>query len=157
MSTAIRSYDYVNHPYEKVRDTLKSNALEVFRAATKAATSRAENVAAELRMDVGGIAIGADIAITITGIGESPAAPSTSILIEWEAAKMPGLFPLMKAELNIYPLTRTETQLDFSGSYDPPMGALGELLNAVAGHRIADASVHRFVSAVADHLRRTLG
>ncbi|MEP7362133.1 MAG: hypothetical protein ABI972_02675 [Acidobacteriota bacterium] len=156
MSKDIRCYDYVNHPYEQVRDALKTDALAVFRAATKAATSRAESVAAELRLDLGGIAIGTDIAISVTGIGENVDGPSTSIRLEWEAAKLPGLFPLMKAELQIYPLTRTETQLDFSGTYEPPMGALGGVLNAVAGHRIADVSVHRFVSEVAAHLRRTL-
>lgn len=157
MTKDIRCYDYVNHPYAGVRDALKADALAVFRAATKAATSRAESVAAELRLDVGGIAIGADIVIAVTGIEEKVDGPSTTLHLEWEAAKMPGLFPLMKAELHVYPLTRTETQLDFSGKYDPPMGALGGLLDAVAGHRIADVAVHRFVSAVAEHLRRTLG
>jgi hypothetical protein len=157
MSKDIRCYDYVNHPYAQVRDVLKADALAVFRAATKAATSRAESVAAELRLDLGGIAIGTDIVIAITGVEEKTEGPSTTLRLEWEAAKLPRLFPLMKGELNIYPLTRTETQLDFSGTYDPPMGTLGELLDVVAGHRIADVAVHRFVSEVAEHLRRTLG
>ena len=44
MSTGreIRSYDYVNHPYERVRDALRQNALTVFQSATKAAASRAQ-------------------------------------------------------------------------------------------------------------------
>jgi hypothetical protein len=157
MSKDIRCYDYVNHPYGQVRDALKTDALAVFRAATKAAASRAESVAAELRLDLGGISIGTDISIAITGTGENADGQSMSLRLEREAAKLPELFPLMKAELQIYPLTRTETQLDFSGTYEPPMGAVGEMLNAVAGHRIADVSVHRFVSEVAAHLRRTLG
>jgi hypothetical protein len=39
MSTGreIRSYDYVNRPYERVRDALTQNALTVFQSATKAA------------------------------------------------------------------------------------------------------------------------
>jgi len=44
----IRCYDYVNHPYEKVRDALKREALDVFQRATKTAASRAQSVAAEL-------------------------------------------------------------------------------------------------------------
>jgi hypothetical protein len=32
---------------------------------------------------------------------------------------MPGLFPLMKGELSLRPLTSTETQLDFCGVYEP--------------------------------------
>jgi hypothetical protein len=42
----IRSHDYVNHPYERVRDALKQNALAVFQSATKAAAARAQSVAA---------------------------------------------------------------------------------------------------------------
>jgi len=33
----VRCYDYVNHPYERVRDVLKHNAVTVFQSATKAA------------------------------------------------------------------------------------------------------------------------
>ena len=49
MSTGreIRSYDYVNRPYERVRDALRQNALTVFQSATKAAASRAQSIAAE--------------------------------------------------------------------------------------------------------------
>ncbi|MFN0101858.1 MAG: hypothetical protein ACKV2U_07185 [Bryobacteraceae bacterium] len=160
MINEIRCYDYVNHPYERVRDAVRKDALAVFRAATKAAEFRAQSVAAELRVDLGGIAIGTDIMIAVKGIEEKAAEPGTSastrLHLEWEAATFPGLFPLMKAELSLYPLTATETQLDFSGVYKPPMGPLGGVLNAVLGHRIADVSVHRFVSSVAEHLRRTL-
>ena len=59
----------------------------------------------------------------------------------------------MKAELAVYPLTATETQLDFSGSYEPPGGWLGSAVDAVIGHKIAEASVHRFVGQVAEYLR----
>jgi len=38
----IRSYDYVNRPYERVRDALRQNALRVFQSATKTAASRAQ-------------------------------------------------------------------------------------------------------------------
>ena len=69
---------------------------------------------------------------------------------------MPRLFPLMKADLSIYPLTATETQLDFKGLYEPPLGLLGKAVNAMVGHRIAEVSVHRFVSDVAQYLRETL-
>ena len=69
---------------------------------------------------------------------------------------MPRLFPFMKAELSIYPLTATETQLDFLGSYEAPFGVLGGAVDAVVGHRIAEASVHRFIKDVAAYLRTEL-
>ena len=69
---------------------------------------------------------------------------------------MPRLFPLMNGELSVYPLTSTETQLDFSGIYQPPFGAVGKTVDAVVGHRIAEVSVHRVVSDVAEYLRQAL-
>jgi hypothetical protein len=162
MSTGreIRSYDYVNHPYERVRKALSQNALTVFQSATRAAASRAQSVAAELHVDVGGIGVKTDIKILVKSIEEKVADASstaaTRLLLEWEAATMPRLFPLMKAELSIYPLTATETQLDFSGVYEPPFGAVGKTMNAILGHRIAEVCVHRFVSDVAAYLRQAL-
>jgi hypothetical protein len=77
--------------------------------------------------------------------------------VEWEAATMPRFFPLMKGIISLYPLTSTETQLDFSGIYQPPFGTVGKTMNAIVGHRIAEASVDRFVSDVAGYLRQSLG
>ena len=153
-------YDYVNHPYEKVRDVLKRDALNVFEAATKTAASRAQSVAAELHVDLGGISVKANIRISVKDIEEKAtdgmSGPTTRLRLEWEAATAPGLFPLMKAELYVYPLTSSETQMEFSGIYEPPFSTLGRAVNAVAGHRIAVACVHRFINEVAEYLRQAL-
>jgi len=157
----IRCYDYVNQPYERVRDALKQNALMVFQSATKTAASRAQTVAAELHVDFAGIGVKTDIKIAANSVQEtvadSTSIPATRLQLEWKAATMPQLFPLMKGVLSVYPLTSTETQLDFSGIYQPPFGTVGKTMNAVIGHRIAEVSVHRFISDVAGFLRQTLG
>ena len=156
----IHCYDYVNHPYEQVRGALSKDAPAVFQSATKAAASRAQSIASELRIDIGGIGIEADIRVSVKNVEvearEAMLGPATRLQLEWEAARMPRLFPLMKANLSIYPITATETQLDFKGFYEPPLGPLGKALNAMVGHRIAEVSVHRFLSDVAEYLRKTL-
>ena len=155
----IRCYDYVNYPYERVRDALRYEALTVFRSATISAVSRARSVAAELHVDLGGVGVKAEINVRVKNIEEkAETIPSTTtrLQLEWEAATMPGLFPFMKAELSIYPLTATETQLDFLGHYEPPFGVVGKAMNAIVGYRIAEVSVHRFLTDVAEYLRRTL-
>ena len=63
---------------------------------------------------------------------------------------------LKSASLWVYPLTPTETQLDFRGDYEPPFGPVGTAVNAVVGHRIAELCVHSFLVDVARHLRRAL-
>lgn len=156
----IRVYDYINRPYEVVREKLSVDALNVFRNATKIAALRAKTVASELHVNIAGIEIGTDISISVKSIEDQPkkaaSLPVTRLQLEWEASKMPRLFPFMKAELSIYPLTSTETQLDLSGSYEPPFGVLGNVIDSVVGHRIAEASVHQFITDIAVYLRSEL-
>ncbi len=66
----IRCYDYVNHPYERVRDALMQDALSVFQSATKSADSRAQSIAAELHVDIGGIGVMTDTKISVKNVEE---------------------------------------------------------------------------------------
>jgi hypothetical protein len=156
----IRSFDYVNHPYPLVRAALVGDTASIIRAATGAATSRAEAIAAELHMDIGGLRVATEVRITLGEIVEDRggvhSTPTTRIPVSWEAVQHPGMFPVMSAELSAYPLTTTETQLDFLGRYEPPLGVVGGAIDALVMHRIADACVHRFVTDIAAYLRSHL-
>jgi hypothetical protein len=157
----LRCYDYVNHPYAAVRDALRGDLSGIFERATMGATGRAQALAATLKIDVGVLEIGTDIAIEVLSAEEREEGPvgrtpSTFISLRWKAARAAALFPSMDAELIIYPLSRTETQLELHGRYAPPLGAVGSALNSLVGHRVADASVHRFLTEVASLLRSEL-
>ena len=157
---AIRVYDYVNRPYQKVRERLQRDTNEVFRNATKVAALRAKSLASELHVNIAGIEVGTDIDIkvkSVENVESTVALPEKTIIhLEWAAAKMPRLFPFMKADLAIYPLTSSETQLDLSGNYEPPLGFVGSVIDAAIGNRIAEASVHQFITDVASYLRAEL-
>ena len=158
----IRAFDYVNQPYEPVRDALQKNALSIFQRATKLAEDRSGDLVASLSVDLAGVKVTKDIAIQVGDIREEAAGHGelsrvTHIPLEWEAADSPGLFPAMRAELKVYPLSFTETQVELSGSYDPPMGVLGSAVDRMLGHRLAEASVHRFVRAIVERLKVDLG
>jgi hypothetical protein len=158
----IQCYEYVNHPYDKVREALRANAGRAFERATKGAATRASDLAANLRVKLGGLEVGADIAIRVESVteGQLPrgagGTPVTRIKLTWKATKSPALFPSMDAELSVYPLTGTETQLDLHGRYKLPLGALGGAIDAIVGHRIAQASVRRLLEDVATHLKEEL-
>ena len=162
MSTGrqIRSYDYVNHPYKRVRDTLKQNAVEVFQSATKAAASRAESVAAELHVDFAGMGVKADIKILVKGVEEKPAdaisSASTTLLSGVGSCNVAAVVSPHAGRAFRVPADRDRDPVGFSGTYEPPLGAVGKTMNAIAGHRIAEVSVHRFVSDVAGYLRQAL-
>jgi hypothetical protein len=157
----IRVYDYVNKPFERVRALLLANAADIFSRATNVASERSHGLASGLRINVAGLEIGKEVIIEVIGSSDSEQpgsgpARQTRIELRWSAMGNPGLFPTMAAELTLYPLSSTETQLDLRGTYEPPFGALGAALDALVGHRVAEASVHRFISDVAEQLRRDL-
>lgn len=160
MSREIRSYDYVNQPFSEVRSALLADPIGTFRDATLVASARARSLSAALSTTIAGIDVSTEIACSISkGIEESAGPNGTPMLrmpVSWEAAHHPRLFPLMNGVLSIYPLTSTETQIDFRGQYEPPLGSVGSALDAIVGHRIAEACVHRLIRDVAVHLRTQL-
>ena len=158
MSKQIRCYDYVNHHFDQVCDALRSKSNSVFHKATMSAESRAEDVAAGLHVNIAGIEVSKDVAIRIKLYEEfeNKTNKKMTVHLEWQATGQPGFFPVMNARLEVYPITNSETQLDFHGEYEPPLGVLGKALDAVVGHRIAEASVHQFVSEVATYLRKSI-
>lgn len=157
----LRAYEYVNRPYATVSEALRSDLGGIFGRATQGAASRAGTLAAHLKVELGGLEIGADVAIEVgeiqqteAGAGHQP--PQTKIPLRWKATKSAALFPQMEAELTLYPLSPEETQIDLHGHYTPPLGALGSAVDSLVLHRVADASVHRFVSDLATLLRAEL-
>jgi hypothetical protein len=156
----LRFYEYVNHPYPAVREALRDHP-ELFQRATTGATGRAGEIAASLSVDLGAVEIGADVKIEVASIDELTSGPggripTTCLKLRWKAARAAALFPAMEAELFVYPLSSGETQLDLHGHYRPPLGALGSAIDSLVLHRIAEASVHRFVTDVAKFLRSDL-
>ena len=158
MPKTIRCYDYVNRPYEQVCESLVSDSNSVFRDATLSAESRAENVAAGLHVKIAGFDVAKNIRIAVRSRTEieTQAGRKMTLLLHWQAAENAGLFPSMNAQLDLYPLSSTETQLDFYGEYEPPLGLMGKAIDAIIGHRIAEASVHQFVQEVAFYLRENI-
>lgn len=152
----VRAYDYVNHPYEAVRDTLFAGPLAVFRKATMTALRDEPGGGAELRAKLGPITVTQEVAIEVVEIraATSPTnQPATELVLEWKAMRQSGLFPTMRATLSVYPLSATETQLDLAGTYDPPLGMLGDVIDAISMHKVAQSSITGFIQEVAGFLR----
>jgi hypothetical protein len=82
--------------------------------------------------------------------------PVTVLEILWEASRATSLFPSMHLELSAWPLSTTETQLEIAGEYRPPLGVVGNAMDAVVGHRIAEAAVHTLLDDVVEQMKRDL-
>ncbi|MBL9016240.1 MAG: hypothetical protein JNL83_18780 [Myxococcales bacterium] len=154
----LHCFDYVNHDYASVREALLADPLAIFRAATTRGARDAAN--SELRVVVGAMELAAEIEIDIvsTWPSRSPLGkPAQAITLTWKSPRRPGWFPTMSATLTCYALSSTETELDFDGTYDPPLGVFGAAIDAVALHEFAERAVANFVKEVASYLREEIG
>jgi hypothetical protein len=157
----IRVYDYVNQPFERVRAALLADARGIFSRATTVASERAQRLASGLRVNIAGIEIGKEIDLEVLGSVDSEhhaGGPprETRFELSWRAIGKASLFPTMTAELAIYALSPHETQLDLKGTYEPPLGPLGAVIDALVGRRIAEACMHQLIVDVAERLRSDL-
>lgn len=155
MKYDVRSYDYVNHPYDQVRATLLADPAGVIRRATRVGAADATDAVAQLHVKLGSLDVAADVAIEIAKVSEAVkyGRSATAVAITWQHPNHPGLFPLMTATLSIYPLSPTETQLELDGQYEPPLGLLGAAVDSMIGHRLARIAIHAFVAEIAACLR----
>ncbi len=69
-----------------------------------------------------------------------------------EAATLSGLFPKLTADLEIAALGPDRTKLILSGTYEPPLGLAGAVLDRVLLHHVAEAVVKNFVEGVVERL-----
>jgi hypothetical protein len=156
----LRSYQYVNRPYERVRELLHREPLKLLQRATTSAAARASTLMANLRLQVAGFEIGVDVRVLVRRVRDERAAPGnvpvTLVELSWEAVHMPAIFPSMLAEVSAQPLSPSETQIEIEGSYWPPLGVLGNAVDAAVGHRIAEATVHRLLMDLVEQLRDEL-
>jgi hypothetical protein len=156
MLPSLRVYDYVNQPFARVAEALSRDTPGILQRATTVAGERAAELGAKLHAHVGPVDVTANVAVEIGPMDDTPLASGREALripIAWQAARTKGAFPVMRAELTIYPLTSTETQLELAGTYEPPLGAIGRALDSALLHRIAEASVLQFVQEVARYMR----
>lgn len=84
-----------------------------------------------------------------------PMGRSGSVIIpmDWKATSVGALFPVMSADLVLQPLGLDLVEVIFRGSYEPPMGGFGRLLDRAVMHRLAEASTKAFL----DQLCRAVG
>jgi hypothetical protein len=151
----VSCYGFIDRTYVDVRTVLLRDTLALFQRATTSASARARSIAVSLKLAVAGVELAVDVRLLVRRMvdekfeGETP---RTRIELTWEGLNSPGLLPSMLATLLVWPLSETETQVEMEGSYWVPMGPLGSLFEAAIGHRIAQATVLRFLDDVLEQL-----
>ncbi|MGH8913761.1 MAG: hypothetical protein ACRDZM_04500 [Acidimicrobiia bacterium] len=72
--------------------------------------------------------------------------------IKWSATGAEILFPKLNAELIVSHIGTEETRLVFEGNYEPPLGALGKVVDRALLRRVADSTVKAWIDRLADAL-----
>jgi hypothetical protein len=121
--------------------------------ATDARSAHDEEILAALRTRVGGLDISRDVVIEV-GTPRPVEALRTILPLRWRAAAADGLFPTVDGQLEIAALSMypPRVQLTLSGTYDPPFGAAGDIIDRVLVHHLAENVVQDFVAEVAARL-----
>jgi hypothetical protein len=69
--------------------------------------------------------------------------------VTWEAVGGPPIFPDMEGTLHVAPEGASRTRLTLNASYDPPLGKLGQQMDRVLMHRVAQITISDFVARLA--------
>jgi hypothetical protein len=108
----------------------------------------------ELRFEIGGGAITRRVDAEV-GRMES-GRTSLRVPLHWKATEHSKLFPVMDADLRISNAGGGGVELRLVGAYRAPLGAVGAVADALAGRRVAEKSLHGFLTEVARRLESKL-
>ncbi len=127
----LRCYEYVNAPYDAVRNLFRDHPRDILVRATASAATRSNAVRARpsrtrvrrRRRRGGHSPPGARNTGRGRRRGDVPG--DEVIAVAWEAEHGKPFFPIMNATVSFWPLSSTETQLEIEGAYRPPLGFVG--------------------------------
>lgn len=76
----------------------------------------------------------------------------TEIPVTWRATFPQKLFPVLVGKVELAPIDPRYTRLTVSGVYQPPLGRIGEQLNEVLMHNVAEATVRDLAESIAQRI-----
>jgi hypothetical protein len=154
MTRDLHAYAYVDVPFDLASRLFAENAEAVLKHATDDVAEEAGKLSRTLKVNVGGFDVAKDVEVLI-GEFEPAQMTRSSVPIEWHAENGRLLFPTLKARLDIVAVSLDPplTQIELTGTYDPPGGAIGAGADRLLLHRLAEATVYRFVHDIAMELR----
>ena len=76
----------------------------------------------------------------------------TEIPVTWRATFPQKLFPVLVGKVELAPIDPGVTRLTVSGVYQPPLGKIGEQLNDVLMHNVAEGTVKDLAESIAQRV-----
>lgn len=153
MERQLYAYEYAEVAFDDAVELLAEDAGRLLQEATDSSVRHTEDIVARISVELAGVEVGRQVTIE-AGPFEPLEMLRGRLPLRWHATESPGLFPAVTAHLEVAALALRppRTQVTLVGTYDPPLGWPGAVIDAAMGHRIAEAAVHRFVGSVARRL-----
>lgn len=112
---------------------------------------------ARVGVRIGNIPIYKDVQLRLGSPPAGAHGERVMLPVSWEAVGGPPLFPAMEGILHVSPADGGCTRITLNVRYDPPLGALGEMLDRALMHHLGQATIDNFVSRLAASLEASLG
>jgi hypothetical protein len=154
MTRELHTYAYVDVPFDLASRLFAENAQAVLQHATDDVAEEAGKLSRTLKVNVGGFDVAKEVEVLV-GEFEPAQLTRSTVPIRWRAERGRLLFPTLEADLHIVAISLDPplTMVELTGTYEPPMGAVGAGADKLLLHRLAEASVYRFVHDIAMELR----
>jgi len=157
MARPLRAHTYASVPYRRVQVLLAEEPHHLLQTSTDDAATHGHDLLATLRASVAGIEVSRDI---LVDVGDLQVLDDERCVlpISWRAARGSHLFPTADATLELWAMTATPplVQVVLAGSYDPPLGVFGDVVDRTLMQGFTEAVAQRFVADVATYLEERL-
>lgn len=146
-------FERVQAPYARVSAILRDQPGLVLAPSALVALRGAGDLVARLDAEIAGVTVGEEVDISFGEFEELERGMiACTRAVSWAGVDHPDWFPRFEGELEAYPLSPAVTQLTFVGRYTPPGGLVGGIIDLLALHRIADATLRTFFEHAAQRL-----
>ena len=110
----------------------------------------AEGLSGQVRVGPFGPVLGMSKLVQVRMLDPVPHEDVVVVPLRWEATgRMGRLFPVLDANLTLAADEHGKAVLRFAGVYRPPLAGVGEDLDRIVLHRVADATVRSLLTRIA--------
>jgi hypothetical protein len=142
----IRYYMEVPLPAGQVEHALLDSPADWLSTLAGSAQRRGDHLLTDVGVGPLGPRLGRRVTIQV---GQPVRFPSmTSMPLTWEPVGLDGVLPRLEANIELGALGEDRTQLAISARYRPPLGVVGQTIDRVLLHRVAEATVKDFLDRV---------
>ncbi|MGH9028493.1 MAG: hypothetical protein ACRDV4_02610 [Acidimicrobiales bacterium] len=146
MQVFVQDFKVVDARFEDVEPRLATGGETLFGEALGSTRSAHERITAKVGPKGWPTALGKTVEIRFGPVRRH--GDWTLIAFSWEARGGGSLFPHLDADLEAAPFGPDQTMLTVRGTYDPPAGRPGRVVDDLVLHRIAESTIRAFLDAL---------